>query len=137
MGDPPWRRCSRCDRRDVRGLAVSWKFLDSWKHSHGNSPHTSREVKGHLFDSTGIEGEIIVKLLKAGFLMCSCRLMAEIVPLTARSRRQQISRLDREFEDGERRRCVPVSGCQFFSDGGFLRSLDLCRGLYRQIQAVH
>ena len=40
--------------------------------------------------------------------------MTDAVPLTPRSRRRQASRLDREREDSERQRRLPVSTLPFF-----------------------
>ena len=44
-----------------------------------------------------------------GYLIRSCRLMTDAVPSTPRSRRRQASRLERELENDERQRRVPVS----------------------------
>lgn len=60
------------------------------------------------------KGEIIVDMAMAGYLTHSERLMTDAVPLTPRSFRRQLSRLDCKLEDGERQRRAPVSNWLLF-----------------------
>jgi len=73
------------------------------------------------------KGEVILNGRSTGSLTYLRRLMPNAVPLTPRSRRRHISRLNRELESGERQRCVPVSNLPLRFSIDHLRSLCLDR----------
>ena len=84
----------------------------SRKYSHGSNS-ALHWAPTKLLVSTVVrthgEGEVVMSLPKIGCLMHSHMPMTDAIPLTPLSHRRRISQLDRESEDGERRRRVPVS----------------------------